>query len=185
MLDAIITRMPEWAFYPVFIGTFLSIVLWTRFVVREHSIGVRITLSELGAQRNANYFRFVLWLCGPLFGLTMLFYIFPKLDSPLVSSLLTVTVLLELLVGVYLPVNKRDRFLHECIAYSMGALMFISTVGLTLVLPKLAWLEGSFVILLLLCMTGMLVNRRHFIFYEVSFIFISHFSMVVATIAVT
>ncbi len=175
--------MNEWSFYPVFVGTFLSIVLWLRFVVREHSIGTQITLSELGANRNANYFRFVLWLCGPLFGLTAIFYIFPRIGSPLVGLLIITTIVLELLVGMFLPLNKRHKSLHELIAYGMGLCMFASALGLAFTLPRFGWLQAIFVVAMIACAIGMAVNKRHFIFYEVAFIFISHFTMITAAVS--
>ena len=175
--------MNNWALYPVFVGTILSIVLWTRFVLRERAFSENLTLSELAAKRDVKYFRFVLWLCGPLFGLTTIFYILPRLHSLPTEVLLVVVVLLELVAGIFLPVNKRHKLFHELIAYTMGLCMFVAAVCLALVLPRLGILEAAFSVAMLVCVTGMGVNRRNFIYYEVAFIFISHFTIVTAVVS--
>lgn len=175
--------MNYWALYPAVLGTFLSIILWGLFVSREHTVGRPVTLSELGVERNVKYFRLILWICGPLFGLTAIFYIIPQLHSAVVSALLLGIIFLELFAGVFLPVNSRGRTLHNIVAYTMGLVMFLGGIGFALVLPRFNLLELAFVFAMFVCSIGMAVHRRHYIFYELIFIFLSHFTIVTAALA--
>lgn len=117
--------MNNWAFYPVFIGTAISIVGWSYFVIKNYDNSPK-TLSELAATtpKNIQYFRTILWICGPLFGITALFYLAPRVNSSLLVVLWLIVVVLEILVGVIPPTSKRKKLIHEIIAYSMAFFMF-------------------------------------------------------------
>ena len=98
-------------------------------------------MSELGSYKNLRHFRFILWLCGPLFAITVLFYIAPRIGHAGVSALFLAVVALEILVGVVPPIGKRNKKLHEAIAYSMGFLMLVSGGLFAIILPRCNMLE--------------------------------------------
>lgn len=174
--------MSEWSLYPAIIGTCLSVWLWLRFVVRNHDKESPMTLSELGAQTDARYFRFVLWLCGPLFGITIVFYLGPRIASPWIVYSLVLVVLFEVLAGVFLPRTTRGKVLHGIAAYGMAICMFVSAVGLALSLQALSWALWLLVAAMLVC--AIMAGLRHgrFLVYELAFIFLSHISMVAASV---
>lgn len=179
--------MDSWALYPVFIGTVISMFGWGYFVLKRYDNSPK-TLSELAAisRENILYFRLILWICGPLFVLTAIFYMAHRLPNQFLLWLWLATVVLEILVGVFPPINQRQKFLHEVIAYSMAAFMFATGAILAITLPGLygtiEWLlVGAMVIFAL----AGLLHRNKFVYYELGFIFASHLTMVVATIAVS
>lgn len=177
--------MNNWAFYPVFIGTIISIFGWVIFVRREHDAANPATLSELAARKRESirYFRLVLWVCGPLFGLTALLFIAPRLQLPVLTALMLLMVGLEMLVGVFPPTDKHRKTIHEIVAYAMAAVMALTGVMLALSLPRFAWTEWLLVGLLLVCSAVVVSRRTVFIFYELGFIFMSHMTLIVAALA--
>ena len=181
----IIVTMDSWAFYPVFVGTIISIIGWVAFVRREHDAMNPATLSMLAARKRENirYFRLILWVCGPLFGLTAIFFIAPHLQLPFLTSVLILMVGLEMLVGVFPPVDKMQKMIHEIIAYAMALSMAVAGVMLALSLPRFGWMEWLLVGLMLVCATFAVSRRTAFIFYELGFIFMSHITLVVAALA--
>jgi len=180
----IIAAMSNWAFYPVFVGTIISIIGWITFVRREHDSTNPVTLSMLAARKRENiqYFRLILWVCGPLFGLTAIFFIAPHLQLPILTALLTLMVGLEMLVGVFPPVDTKQKMIHEIIAYAMAVCMLASGIMLAVWLPHFAWVEWILIGLMLMCAVVALSRRTAFIFYELGFIFMSHLTLVVAAL---
>ena len=176
--------MNNWAVYPAFIATCLSMWLWLRFVRAEHDSKAPMTLSELGTSKNSRYFRAVLWICGPLFGVTILFYIAPRLDNIFVIVPLIGTVALEILTGVFLPRGKVERALHEVSAYGMAFFMLTSVIATALVIPRFAWIQWVLAVLMFSAAFLAIISRNRFIYYELCFIFLSHITILVAALAV-
>ena len=90
---------------------------------------------------------------------------------------------LEMLVGVFPPVDKMQKMIHEIIAYAMALSMAVAGVMLALSLPRFGWMEWLLVGLMLVCATFAVSRRTAFIFYELGFIFMSHITLVVAALA--
>ncbi|QQS21651.1 hypothetical protein IPM09_03980 [Candidatus Saccharibacteria bacterium] len=177
--------MNNWALYPVIVGTIFSMILWIKFVLDEHEKGSRLTLSELATQKNLRYFRTVLWLCGPLFALSTLYYIGPRIGNGYVTLLLITIVELELLVGVVPPRRSYERLAHSIIAYLMGFLMLVATCVFAIVLPRYQLAEAIIGGIMLVVILYGWMRRRDFIYFEITYIFLSHISFVVAALAVT
>lgn len=177
--------MNNWAFYPVFIGTIISMVGWVHFVKQKYDKSPK-TLSELAATdaENIRYFRTILWICGPLFGLTALFFMASRINNAVLVYLWAAIVILEILVGVFPPINKPKKLLHEIIAYSMAFLMFCAGILVAVRLDRIAaLLEWLLVGCMIFFAIGGYFHRTRYIYYELGFIFSSHLTLVVAAIA--
>src|SRR5947209_16610647 len=100
--------MFSWAIYPVFLGTFLSIVGWLYLVTNNHDHINPRTLSELAAQEGKlGYFRAVIWICGTLFALTLFLFISPRLHYQPFSTISAAAVIIcEMLLGAF-PASGR------------------------------------------------------------------------------
>ncbi len=176
----------QWTFYPAFLGTFLSVVGWCYMARNEHDKANPLTLSELGAARQSTlkYFRSVLWICGPQFAITMFFFIVPRISHELLFTISwSITFLCEMLVGVF-PAKGKTLLVHEAIGLTMSA-------GMLLMAYLFCWsLHGIFLhieVAFALIMSGLIAffafNRHNRLFYELAFIFLSHFTILVAAVA--
>ena len=158
---------------------------WIVFVRREHDRANPVTLSELAARKreSVRYFRLILWVCGPLFGLTAVLFIAPRLQLPVLTALLILMVAFEMLVGVFPPTDKKQKIIHEIIAYAMAVTMLAAAVMFALSLPRFTLAEWLLVGLMLVCAAAAFLRRGAFIFYELGFIFMSHLTLVIAVLA--
>ena len=89
-------------FYPVFFGAVLSIISLSYLARQEYDAGGAKTLSQLGGghSKALGRFRAILWVCGTLFSITMLFFIAPRLHSVLIFVVWSLTYIFEILLGV-------------------------------------------------------------------------------------
>ena len=146
------------------------------------------TLSELGAASSTTltYFRTVLWVCGPLFAITMIFFVLPKIEFFYLNLLAySFTIVNEILLGVFPAIGKTRR-LHDLLAFVMAASMLIMAYLFAFSL------EGNYTTAQLVMAASMtvlgilgLLDRKNFIFYELSFIFTSHFTILTAVLALS
>jgi hypothetical protein len=178
--------MAFWLYSPAFLATAISIVGWTYMAVKEHNNVSPQALSELGAARSETlaYFRCILWICGVLFGITMYFFVIPRIDLWLLHTLAwSMTLFGEVLLGVYPAIGKTKR-LHDMLAMIMG-------VGM-LAMSYLFWwsfggifmyVEMGIALAMTLLAILTIIRFRIFIVYELLFIFLSHISILVAVIA--
>ena len=139
-----------------------------------------MTLSELGTRRNARYFRLVLWICGPLFGITIVYYLTPKITDLWITFSLIAVVICEIFTGIFLPRSRTGIVLHGIAAYGMAVCMLLGAVGLALSVPSFAWIVWVLTGVMLVCATMATMKHGKFLFYELMFIFLSHASIVVA-----
>lgn len=178
--------MQPWTFYPAFIGTAISMVAWTYLAGKEHLSHLPRTLSELASEKQEalRYYRVVLWTCGPLFAITMFAFILPRIAHPLITGVACAIIISgEMLVGLF-PAQRGKVTMHDIIAGVMGGAMIALAY-------LFAWnLDGSYAYIELvfaLCMTLLgflcLAHRKRYLFYELPLIFLSHFSILVAAIA--
>ncbi len=178
--------MTDWTFYPAFLGTVISIVAWTVFALKEHDSNNPKTLSELGAKDDHTllYYRVVLWLCGPLFAITFLFFIVPRItNNEIVAFFCILTVVTELLLGVF-PARGRTVMSHNIISWIMGSSMLVSTI---LFAWNLSGAVSTFLyfasITMAIFMTLAILNTKKFLFYELLFLYVAHISVLVTAIA--
>jgi hypothetical protein len=180
--------MQSWTFYPAFVATLISIAGWTYFARREHISHMPRTLSELASESSngLRYYRVVLWICGPLFAITVFAFISPRTSySVVIVTAAALMIMTEMLVGVF-PAQRGKITNHDIIAGAMGS----SMIGLAYLF---AWkLDGVFalaelILAVVMCVLAAccVIDRKRYLFYELPLIYLSHFSILVAAIALS
>lgn len=174
------------AAYPVFVGTILSIISLTRLARREYMSGVVHTMSQLGGKhaKALRDFRAILWVCGTLFSITVLFFISPRLDSLVMTIVWSLTYICEVALGVVPDHPGWKSRWHNIFAYGMALGFLITAVYFCFAL------QGIYQILSVFILVGMVgsvaltaINRKYFLFYELGYIYLSHIGIVIATLA--
>lgn len=182
--------MLPWIFYPVFVGTLISVVSLTHLAVTQRANWHNRTLSELATTepRLLRRFRNILLVCGSLFAITIFGFIVPNAPYTGATFVLGLVVIVsELLVGV-VPAHKKTKRLHE----GLGVLMGVGMLGMA----YLFWfsLDGGFsygqalLAGIMTCLVGLMLygkNKSRFVVYELFFIFASHLSMASAALALS
>lgn len=175
-----------WTFYPAFIGTAISVVAWTYFAWREHVTHMPRTLSELASEQpeGMQYYRTVLWTCGPLFGITTLFYITPRVDNPIPIAIASaVMVSAEMLAGIY-PARRGKVTAHDIIAGIMGfAMTLLAFLFVWSLDGSYSYVELGFAAVMSILAICTMLDRKRYLFYELPFIYLSHFSVLAAALA--
>ncbi len=175
-----------WTFYPAFIGTFISIAAWTYLARKEHLSHLPRTLSELAAERPEalRYYRIVLWVCGPLFAITMFGFVLPRTTSTLIIGVTCAVIIAgEMLIGLF-PARRGKMTIHDIIAGAMGAAMIALAYLFARDLHGMyMYTELSFALCMTLLGVLCLAHRKRYLFYELPLIFLSHFSILAAAIA--
>ena len=129
------------------------------------------TLSELAAEKPEalRYYRTVLWICGPLFAVTAYAFVLPRITHPLfVGIAWTLIILPEMIIGFF-PAQRCKITPHDIIAGMIGTSM----------------IAAGYIFALCMSLLGVLcaVNRKRYLLYELSLIYISHFSILVEALA--
>ena len=179
--------MQPFAFYPVFFGTILSIVSLSLLTRREYQSGKSVTLSHLGGshKKALQQFRAILWVCGTLFSMTVLFFISPRINSRVMLIVWTMTYFCEIMLGA-IPDHKGWRqILHKIFAYGMGLGFLIAAVFFSIKFDGV-YGAASWIILLgmLIAVITTIFDRKRFLLYELIYIYLSHIGIVIATLAV-
>jgi len=173
-------------FYSVFLGTVLSIISLTWLARREHEAGFAGTLSALGGKHDKalQQFRAILWVCGTLFTISVLFFIAPRLDSAFMFSVWLVTYICEVLLGVFPDHKGWQRLWHNIFAYGMALGFLVTAIFFCL------RLSGGYQIASWAILAGMLVSvfttvidRKRFLYYELSYIYLSHIGICIAALS--
>ena len=178
--------MTQWTFYPAFVGTFISIVGWCYFVYYEHNKVNLKTLSELGAASRSTltYFRAILWVCGPLFAITMFFFVLPRINHAYFQVVAYgITFVCEILLGVF-PAISKTRRLHAVLAFLMAAGMLAMAYLFSFSFHG-AYMRVQVLLALMMSILALstLLNRKNFIFYELPFIFLAHVTILITALA--
>lgn len=178
--------MLPWTFYPAFIGTGISVIGWVAVAHSQYRKQFPSTLSELASDspENLKYYRAILWVCGPLFAVTLFGFVIQRIAHPLVIGLVSaLTITSEMLLGIFTA--QRNLFTaHDVISGVMGVAMILSAY-------LFAWsLTGSSELVELTFAIGMslagllcIVDRKRYIFYELAVIFLAHLSVITIAIA--
>jgi len=179
--------MQDVIFYAAFLGSFISTTALIHMVIREYDQAHHQTLSEVAAysKRNINEFRIVLWVCGTLISITMLFYIAPRLQGTGVIRAAWVAVYVcEMLLGIIHAVGGTQGKLHKVFAYTMSYGMLLTTLLFAQRLPD-GFAAAEWVLLFAMLGFGLLtiLHKAKFLFYEMPFIFLSHVTILIAAIA--
>jgi hypothetical protein len=174
-----------WTFYTVFLGTIGSIVAHGYLAISKHNHENPKTLSELAAAERHLLIRFRWTVLGfsTLLGITVYWFIAPRNQYGLVQSLAWS---LEYLGGFLMAVvPARDKLfsLHNMFAQAMAIGMLALAY---LFLPALHGYYFLLGLVLTLVMTlfgiATVLDKRHYIVHEMSFIFISHITICTAAL---
>jgi hypothetical protein len=180
--------MPALTFYAAFVGTFLAITILTYIAWKEHHPDLPRSLSGMVAQRKqlVNWFRVVTAVVSTLFAVTMYFFIIPRVQyGALLFVVWTIGWVSDLLLATFPERGTIERLLHSFFAYTMAlvfiliAVVFIFSFSGGYRLVEIG-ITASMLILAMLAQ----LDRKRFIFYELPFIYLSHFSILVAALAV-
>lgn len=173
--------MPSWTFYPVFIGTTVSIIGLSHFgLTQRHNLKTR-TLSELATTEEKLLLRFrnILLFCGPFFAVSMFAFIVPRAPHPAPTLVLSLGIITgEMLVGV-IPARKNTRKIHESLAGLMAVTMLAMPYVLWFSLNGVYRLAETILAIFMTVLAGLLLSdtyRKNFVANELLFIFASHIS---------
>lgn len=121
--------MPSLSFYPVFVGTFISVIGWLYLLRSKYRRSSPRTLSELAVDEGKlTYFRIVIWVCGLLFAITLILFISPRIKLAFLAYTGSFgLVLSEMLAGVF-PARGKFDLLHNVLSYTMGLCMFFLAI---------------------------------------------------------
>ena len=178
--------MQPFAFYPVFIGTILSIVSLTFLARHEYEAGEAKSLSQLGGghSKALGQFRAILWVCGTLFSITVLFFIAPRLHSLFMYIVWAITYTFEVLLGIVPDHPGKKHWWHCLFSYGMALGFLITAIYFAVKLPEGYQLISVYV---LAAMVGMVAtvgfDKKRFLFYELGYIYLSHIGIVIAALA--
>jgi hypothetical protein len=180
--------MQFWMSYPAFIGTTISIIGLSRLVFKEYVSELPGTLSELAAAEQSllRHFRNTLLICDILFAITVFGFIAPRSSYPLLVVSFGILMIGGELLASLLPARDKTMVAHLVTAHIMALGM------LGLVFTFWAGLDGFYsslemLLAFVMCAAALLTisDKKHYLAYELTFIFASHFSVVVAAIALS
>jgi hypothetical protein len=179
--------MMSWAVYVVSIATTVSVVGLSRIVIKEHDYRRPRTLSELAVAEQAllRHFRNILLFCGALFAVVVFGFVVPLVNhSSLVAASGAFMIGGELLAIV--PARNKTAAIHtvtaQVMAVGMLGLVFLFGADLGGVYR---YIEMVFACMMSASVILTAVDKSRFMIYELAFIFVSHFSILVATIALS
>lgn len=172
------------ALFPALTATLLSMIILTRIAVTTHTFAAPKSLSERAALEDALLVRFrkTLLVCSTLFAVTVYFFIAPALKHPWLIVGAWTLEYVGVIIAALLPARGRTYYLHvaaaQCMAGGMLLLAFafwMSTIGVG------STIELAIAVVMVLFALLSYINKRHYIFHELSFIYLSHFTIVLAT----
>lgn len=178
-------ELVQWAPIMALLATALSVVGWVTYVRIFNNRCYFATLSQVALTSNDSklFFRSIVWVCGSIFYVAMVLMSI-SITSQLLPFLWYATIFFEVMVGVVLPKNKIATMWHNFFAYGMAFFMLVSAFVAALSFQDVAillWLLAS-------CMTIFailaVIRKRHFILYELNFLFLAHLTIVVSAFAV-
>lgn len=179
--------MLSWTLYPVFVGTVVSIAGLSQIALKKPTTGtIPRTLSELAAaeEQLLRHFRNILVFCGTLFAITLFGFIVPRIHhAPLVTLFGALMIGGELLAAV-IPARGRTVATHLLLAQSMAIGMFGLGVLFALNLTgTFSALATALVVSMFVFALLTVIDKRHYVVFELAFIFASHFSIILAALA--
>jgi hypothetical protein len=172
-------------YYAAFIGTIGSIVAHGYLAISEHDHENPKTLSELAAAERHLLIRFRWTVLGfsTLLAITVYWFIAPRNSYGLLQSL---TWSLEYLGGFLMAVvPARDKFLslHNIFAQAMALGMLVLAFSFLPALHSFYFILGL-VLALTMALFGIatVLDKKHYLVHEISFIFISHITICIAAL---
>ncbi|HSX35907.1 MAG TPA: hypothetical protein VLH84_03160 [Patescibacteria group bacterium] len=177
--------MESWTFYPVFIATLVSVMGLSYIAVSEHTGDRPRPLSELAVAEQPLLARFrnILLFCGALFAVTVFGFIVPRVNHPIVVAIFGGLMIGGELLAALIPARHKTAVAHAVLAQTMA----LGMLGLAVMfwLGLATFVAAEAVLALVMCAAAilMLTDRKRFIMYELAFIFSSHFTILIAAMA--
>ena len=179
--------MPELTFYAAFLATFSAVTILTYIAWKEHHPDQPRSLSGLVAQRKelVNWFRVVTVVVSTLFAVTVYFFIVPRIQyGAALFVVWTIGWFSDLLLALFPERGTIERQLHSFFAYTMALIFIVMAVIFIFSFSGgYAKLELGITASMLILAALAQLDRKRFIFYELPFIYLSHFSILIAAIA--
>jgi hypothetical protein len=180
--------MDMFAFVCGLLGVGLSTLLVLSFAIRESKVERRRTLSELAArnEKTVKDFRIILWTCGTLISVMMYGLVIPNTEaSRLVFLFYSAAYISEIALAVVPARKGLQGLFHNIFAYTMGlgmlSLAFVFGATLTGAYGTAQYVLCGLMVVLMSCA---LIFSKHFLLFELPFIFTSHVTLVIAAIYV-
>lgn len=174
------------AYAAAFLATIISIAGHTRTVLKYHDRENPISLSELAAAQETllNRFWVILWTCGTLFAVTVYLFIVPRISHAAFVAVAWSVTYVGNLVAAIIPARDRTFKYHNLAAQLMGLGMVTLAYSFWFNLGGMASIV-EMVISLVMSALGILtfIDKKHFVFYGLAFVFLSHISIVIAAVA--
>jgi hypothetical protein len=180
--------MQNWMFYPVFLGTAISIISLSRFALTQRVHLRTRTLSELATieQQLLVRFRNILVFCGILFAITMFGFITPRTSHQLLTFIGCLAVVAGVILSGLVPAHKNTIKIHEALAGMMAigmlSLPYLFALSFGGGYARVELVFGVGMTLLALLM-GIDRNKKYFVAFELLFIFSSHLSIAIGALA--
>ena len=177
--------MTNWTFYPVFIATAVSTVGLSRIAAREQGKERPKTLSELATAEQSvlTRFRNILLFCGVFFAITVFGFIVPSVTHPIEVAIFGGLMIGGELLAALIPAHSKSITIHNLLAQTMG----LGMLGLAFIfwasLIKYSLFELAFTVVMCVLLALMVLDKKHYLTYELGFIFSSHFTILIAAIA--
>ena len=176
------------ALFAAFAGTLISILSLSRIAYAWHDKSQPRTLSELAAEQDTVLLRFrnTLWLCGTLFAVTVYGLLIWKLSVGIwLFVAWTVTYVGNILLAVF-PARDKTVRLHLLYAQAMAAGMLAMAYLFWVSMQHGFEIAGMVIALSMTTLALLTVfDKVRYIFYELSFLYLSHASIALAAVYVT
>jgi len=174
-------------FYAAFLGTMLSTAGVGYLALKGHDSSNPRTISRVVAQDadTLHKFRLAIWAGGTLIAITMFFFIVPRITYSLYVALGCGLIYCdELLLSIVPDRTKREAFIHGLFAYGMRlGMLFTALLFVAGLHGNASYTEGVLATIMASLSAMMALDHKRFIFYKLSFIGLSHVSVLVAAIA--
>jgi hypothetical protein len=175
-----------WA-YPAIAATIISITGLTWLARALYDAKRPRTLSEMAtiSPYAMLVFRLILFTCSILFGLTIVLYIAPRTQASTLTVAAGLTMCLSEMVLAIIPARGgRAGAIHNLFGYLMGISMFILVTLFALSLRGLPHLSEVIIAGIMITSFGaMLLDRPRFVLYELTYIYLSHTSIVIMALS--
>ncbi|HET7630386.1 MAG TPA: hypothetical protein VFK03_03355 [Candidatus Saccharimonadales bacterium] len=178
--------MLDWFVYPALYAMLVSMTALTSLALNLHDRRQPKSLSQLvtAELKFLRKFRNILLICGTLFSITMFGYVIPSFKWPLALLVVWSLAYLSNAAIAFTPAADKTAFIHTKLAQLMAASFLATAYLFAFGLSGFhAQIELTLAIGMSLLSILVVVDPRRFIVYELSFIYLSHVSVLVASLA--
>ncbi len=164
-----------------------SILFLTKIAVATHSPTAPKSLSERAVLEELLLVRFrkTLLICSSLFALAIYFFIAPAAEHPWLIAGAWTLEYIGVLIAALLPAHGKTFYPHVAAAQCMGVGMLLlafafwaNTTGIG------AFIEMAFGLMMVLFALLTYFDTRRYIFHELTFIYLSHLTIVLAALLI-